>query len=83
MENTKTDCESSVKSGNMSLPPSAQTVTELLNTQEAHGRFIENKIFDELKVGDSAHMARTLTFDDIALYAVVSGDINPAQHTVL
>jgi phosphotransacetylase/acyl dehydratase len=41
--------------------------------------FIENRIFDEIKIGDSAATKRTLTRDDIALFAVVSGDVNPAH----
>ena len=40
---------------------------------------IRNRTFDEIAIGDSATMQRTLTLDDIALFAVVSGDLNP-QH---
>lgn len=40
---------------------------------------IENRTFDELKVGDSASLARTLTRADIELFAVMSGDVNPAH----
>lgn len=42
-------------------------------------QFIENKTFDELKVGDSAEIKRTLRTRDIELFAVMSGDINPAH----
>jgi phosphate acetyltransferase len=41
--------------------------------------WIENKSFDEIAVGDSAHTVRRLTRRDIELFAVVSGDINPAH----
>ena len=41
--------------------------------------FIENRIFDEIAIGESASLARTLGADDIALFAAVSGDINPAH----
>ena len=41
--------------------------------------FIENRIFDEIKIGDSATLERTLTDQDIRLFAVMSGDINPAH----
>lgn len=41
--------------------------------------FIENRIFEEIAIGDSASLSRTLTGDDIALFAAVSGDINPAH----
>jgi phosphotransacetylase/acyl dehydratase len=40
---------------------------------------IENRTFAELKVGDSASIARTLTQRDIELFAVMSGDVNPAH----
>ncbi|NIA52961.1 bifunctional enoyl-CoA hydratase/phosphate acetyltransferase [Massilia sp. TW-1] len=40
---------------------------------------IANRTFDELKVGDSASLARTLTRVDIELFAVMSGDVNPAH----
>jgi phosphate acetyltransferase len=42
-------------------------------------QFIENKTFDEIKVGDSASLTRTLRNDDIALFAILSGDVNPAH----
>ncbi len=40
---------------------------------------IENRTFDELEVGDSASIVRTLTYKDIELFAVMSGDVNPAH----
>src|SRR4051794_4004384 len=40
---------------------------------------IENRTFDEISVGDSATLVRTLTEQDIKLFAVMSGDINPAH----
>ena len=40
---------------------------------------IENRTFDEIAVGDSASSERTLTPEDIDLFAVVSGDVNPAH----
>lgn len=42
-------------------------------------QFIENKTFDEIKVGDSAELTRQLTGQDIELFAVMSGDVNPAH----
>jgi len=41
--------------------------------------FIENRTFDEIEVGESASLARTLTRQDIELFAVMSGDVNPAH----
>lgn len=40
---------------------------------------IENHPFDELKPGDSASLIRTLGERDIQLFAVMSGDVNPAH----
>ena len=40
---------------------------------------IENRTFSELKVGDSASISRTLTSKDIELFAIMSGDVNPAH----
>ena len=40
---------------------------------------VRNRTFDELAIGDSATLERTLTTEDIQLFAVLSGDVNP-QH---
>lgn len=40
---------------------------------------ITNKIFSEIKEGDVATSSHTLTQDDIKLFAIVSGDVNPAH----
>lgn len=40
---------------------------------------IENFTFDELTVGQTAQMARTLTREDIAVFAAASLDTNPAH----
>ena len=40
--------------------------------------FIENCIYDELTIGQSASLVRTLKPEDVKLFAVVSGDVNPA-----
>ena len=40
---------------------------------------LSNRTFDELAIGDSASMQRQLTQQDIQLFAVMSGDINPAH----
>lgn len=41
--------------------------------------YIENRIFDEINIGDSAYLKRTLTQKDIELFAIMSGDINPVH----
>ena len=40
---------------------------------------IENRTFDEIEVGDAAEVEHTLTQKDIQLFAVMSGDVNPAH----
>jgi phosphotransacetylase/acyl dehydratase len=40
---------------------------------------IENRTFDEIEVGDTASLVRTLKKEDIELFAVMSGDVNPAH----
>ena len=50
-----------------------------MNAPADTGNVIENRTFDEITVGDSASLTRTLSRDDIALFAVVSGDVNPAH----
>ncbi len=40
---------------------------------------VQNRIFDEIMIGDGASIERTLTAQDIQLFAVLSGDVNP-QH---
>ncbi|SEK46324.1 phosphate acetyltransferase/phosphate butyryltransferase [Roseovarius nanhaiticus] len=42
-------------------------------------QYIENRIFDEMEIGESAELVRTLRPEDIELFAVMSGDVNPAH----
>src|SRR3990167_4415274 len=42
-------------------------------------QILENIIFDEIKIGDTASLSKTLTQKDIDLFATVSGDVNPAH----
>jgi phosphotransacetylase/acyl dehydratase len=41
--------------------------------------FIENRTFEELKVGETACISHTVTQRDIDLFATVTGDLNPAH----
>jgi phosphotransacetylase/acyl dehydratase len=41
--------------------------------------FIENRTFDEITLGETAALTRTLSREDIELFAVMSGDVNPAH----
>ena len=41
-------------------------------------RYLVNKTYDEIQVGDSASLTRTLMPDDVKLFAILTGDVNPA-----
>jgi phosphate acetyltransferase len=41
--------------------------------------FIENRTYDEIKIGDTSVLTRTLRPEDIQLFAIMSGDVNPAH----
>src|SRR5215472_467395 len=40
---------------------------------------IKNRTFDEIQIGDTASLVHTLSKQDIELFAVMSGDVNPAH----
>src|SRR3954451_6046420 len=40
---------------------------------------VENRVFDEIQVGDTASVQRTMRLEDITLFSVISGDVNPAH----
>lgn len=40
---------------------------------------LENRTFDEIAVGDQASISRKVTDRDIALFAIATGDVNPAH----
>ncbi len=40
---------------------------------------IENRTFDEMEIGEHASLSHTVTRQDIDLFAMVSGDLNPAH----
>lgn len=40
---------------------------------------IANRTFDEITIGETAGLTRTLSRRDIELFAVMSGDVNPAH----
>jgi hypothetical protein len=39
---------------------------------------IENRTFDEINIGDTACITRTLTQEDIELFGIASSDVNTA-----
>lgn len=50
-----------------------------IETTTTDGLWMENITYDELAVGHSARLVRTVTLQDIQAFAAVSGDINPAH----
>ncbi len=50
-----------------------------LTPQSPETEWFENHPFDEIRVGQSAQLVRTLTLADIQAFAAVSGDTNPAH----
>lgn len=59
--------------------PNAAIMTPAAAAAAAPSPYLENVVFDELTVGRSASLTRTLTSEDILLFARVSGDVNPAH----
>ena len=53
--------------------------SSLAEAAPAAAGIIENRTFDELTIGDFAQIVRTVTQDDIELFAKVSGDVNPSH----
>ncbi|MBU3667275.1 MAG: bifunctional enoyl-CoA hydratase/phosphate acetyltransferase [Rhodocyclaceae bacterium] len=45
----------------------------------SNNELVENRPFSELKIGDSATVTRTVTLDDLRLFAAATGDANPAM----
>jgi phosphate acetyltransferase len=42
-------------------------------------RYLVNKVYDEIRLGDSASLTRTLMPEDVKLFAVLTGDFNPSM----
>ncbi len=49
------------------------------NRPENSDEYLENTTFEELKIGQYAGLSRKLSKEDIDLFAVMSGDVNPAH----
>lgn len=41
--------------------------------------FLENRTYGQIKIGETASLERAVTENDIELFALVSGDVNPAH----
>lgn len=50
-----------------------------MNTPTPATDLLENTTFDEIEIGQSAQLVRSLGLDDIRAFAAVSGDTNPAH----
>ncbi len=48
---------------------------------EPPAEFLESRTYNEIRVGDSSSLLRTLRPEDVKLFALLSGDINPALET--
>lgn len=49
------------------------------SSQENSPEMIENVTYDEITIGQTARQTRTLSKQDIAAFAAISGDVNPAH----
>ena len=45
---------------------------------ETNQNFLESRTYNEIHVGDSSSLSRTLHAEDIQLFAAITGDINPS-----
>ena len=48
--------------------------------ENSEKRYLINKTYDEIAVGDSASLTRTLMPEDVKLFAILTGDVNPATN---
>ncbi len=44
------------------------------------GEMLENRTWDEIKVGDRATLVRTCRFEDVELFGIATGDLNPTHY---
>lgn len=53
--------------------------SKITKTDETFMRALENITYDELDVGDYATFTKTLTEEELVLFAAASGDVNPVS----
>jgi len=63
----------------MMLANGCQQVPNRMDVTMSQEELIENVPFDEIHIGQSARLIRTLTVEDVQSFAAVSGDVNPAH----
>ena len=61
------------------MDPASLTTSPTSKSKSNDLSWLHNRTIDEIVVGDSESIERTLTAQDIQLYAVLSGDDSP-QH---
>jgi phosphate acetyltransferase len=54
-------------------------MTDVVTPAQYEDDIISNRTYDEIRIGESVSMERTLTRDDVALFALVTGDNNPTH----
>ncbi len=52
---------------------------QLLSPSTLPASLVENRVFDEIAIGDHASVTRRIRMEDIELFSVISGDVNPAH----
>lgn len=50
-----------------------------MSNESSQTPYIENLTYDEIRIGDTASLSHTLKPQDIQLYAIMSGDVDPAH----
>lgn len=55
------------------------SVSKIMDHHNKTAPVLENRTYDEIAIGDSASLSRLITLQDIELFALISGDINPAH----
>src|SRR5664280_1406584 len=65
--------------GTSNMPTPAITSSANRRVWRSGMERIENRTFDELELGDTANLVRTLTYKDIEVFAILSGDVNPTH----
>ena len=46
--------------------------------EKSEQQYLVNKTYDEIAIGDTASLTRTLMPEDVKLFAILTGDVNPA-----
>jgi len=46
--------------------------------EDGEQRYLVNRVYDEIRIGDSSSLVRTLMPEDVKLFSILTGDFNPA-----